>query len=104
MKVFSAKYLCKVGSQANTFLAKLHDFKHTAFIFNSLIFLHKQANIMRINYLDGEKGIFAELVSNSLKLIARKLTKSANFADLIYQCFVSEKSSARIAIFFYPNL
>jgi hypothetical protein len=38
------------------------------------------------NYIDGEKGHFAELVSNSLKLTARKLTKSANFADYSPNC------------------
>jgi hypothetical protein len=49
------------------------------FIFISPQTIHGQLN--EKNYIDGEKGHFAELVSNLLKLIATKLTKSANFAD-----------------------
>jgi hypothetical protein len=49
-----------------------------SFHFNSFIFLHKQVKIFgqhnNTNYIDGEKGQ-TELVNNSLKLIAGKISK-----------------------------
>jgi hypothetical protein len=54
--------------------------------FNSFIFLHKQVKIKcqhnDKNYIDGEKG-HTELVSSSLKLIARKIGKRRHFFRLL---------------------
>jgi len=58
-------------------------------LFNSFsfIFLHKQVKIKRQhndkNFIDGDKG-HTELVSSSLKLIARKIGKNRHTEALCY--------------------